>query len=46
MEKKKRKSDSTSMVIGDPIIGAVMGVGSLWLCRFITFLSQSSITGA
>jgi hypothetical protein len=39
MEKKKRKSDPTSMVVGDPIIGVVMGVGSLWLCRFIIFLS-------
>jgi hypothetical protein len=39
MEKKKKKSDPTLMAIRDPIIGAVMGVGSLWLCRFITFLS-------
>jgi len=33
------------MLIGDPIIGAIMGVGSFWLCRFRTFVSKSFNNG-
>jgi hypothetical protein len=46
MGKKRRKSDPTSLLTGDPIIGTIMGAGSFWLCRFKTFLSKSLLTGA